>query len=589
MTHRLLLVEQSATMRSVMEKHAHSLGFDVDACDTYPEASKSLEHQFQKFGADYSGVIFGWPIEPQNDAESFAQKLESSHHKDLPVVVMSTDMRPEARAWIAGRGNTAILGWKEYQDLESFLRQLIDFTPDEFDADEAESARPDNHDIHLLVVDDSATIRYSMRDLFQLHGYQVTLAATREDAMRDASRKAIDIAVLDYYLTETTGDLLCRELLASDQTGDIVCTILTGTYSDHIIKRSLRAGAAECMFKNESSELLLSRINAISKFVRQKRQLQAEQLLLEDVLEFIAGAVILINNEQRIVYVNTPAIKELGLKDKSALIGQPARTLLEPNGPGVSGVDVHAVSWTLPSGGIVEIDYQHSMIESGNYSLVRFARRSMPIASAEMVELQSTVDPKSIVSTAIEQFSLPIEAKPFLLHMQQYIDSAAKLQPIDTDLAEAEPTRVSLLLLDVFLKPEGSTKLIPLPDENATTLRVGEALKGIIARHAHVVSMGGNRYGFLLRHAEESQAYVLTRKIMQHCLETPIAADGVPGASVSNLACTGSLLGLTKNAAQPMQVLLRHAFNGLQLVNKRDPNQAILLDVRRLLRAYPDS
>lgn len=563
-------------MRHVLEKHAESLGYAVDSCESYPQAAESLAQQFQQFGTEYSGLLFGWPTTAQEDAAEFALLLENNDHKDLPVVVMSADLRAETRAWVAGRDNTAVLAWKEYQGVEVLLQNLIEPELAEQSDTQGITAKFDNHDVQLLVVDDSATIRYSLRDLFQTQGYSVTLAATRDEAMRYAADKRFDIAVLDYYLTDITGDLLCRELLASEQTGDIVCTVLTGTYSDHIIKRSLRAGAVECMFKNESSELLLSRIDAISRFVRQKRRLQREQKLLEDVLECIAGAVILLSDELRIVYINAPALEQLGISDKTLLIGNAGSTLLETGGPATAGTSVHAATWSLPDDRAVDVDYQHSHIENSGYSLLRFTQRSVLIADADVDILRQNNDPASVVENTIRQFDLTFESEAFLVQMQSYLDIGAQ----HADVAESGQLSVSLLVLDVYIRSSDGT-LVSLVEEEALSHKVRETLKGMHVHENHVVAMGDNRFGFLIRHALNSQAYVLTRKVMQRCLEITLH-DEVP-----RLACSASLLSLTNNSAQPVNVLIQHAFKGMDLVNSREPNQAILLDIRRLLSAYP--
>ena len=52
-------------------------------------------------------------------------------------------------------------------------------------------AKFDNGDVHVLVVDDSLTIRYSLRDLLELQGYRVSLAATRDEALAAARRDAL--------------------------------------------------------------------------------------------------------------------------------------------------------------------------------------------------------------------------------------------------------------------------------------------------------------------------------------------------------------------------------------------------------------
>lgn len=583
MTQRLLLVEQSATMRYVMEKHVESLGFAVDAFESYLQATESLTEQFQQFGSEYSGVIFGWPIAPQEDASAFAQCLESSERRDLPVVVMTTDMRAETRAWVAGRDHTEMLAWKEYQGLQALLLDLIETTPDDDSVSQADSAQGDNGDIHVLVVDDSATIRYSLRDLFQMQGYRVTLAATRDEAMRFASATQFDIAVLDYYLNETTGDVLCRELLESDDTGDVLCTVLTGTYSDHIIKRSLRAGAVECMFKNESSELLLSRISTISRFVRQRRQLKQEQGLLEDVLECIAGAVVLINKDRDIVYVNSLAVEELGIAGKSVLTGKPATMLLEEGGPAAPGKDIHAASWQLENDLTLEVDYQHTLIDVSGYSLLRFAKRSVPIADTDMIKPQQRHDPLNLAKGVVRQFSLNPDSELFFLQMQDYLHSVG------------EDVRTSFLVLDVFVR-QTDGELVPVSESSSIAEWVNESLVSILTRENHVIRLTANRYGFLLRHAEDSEGYVLTRKIMQRCLEVPTGgpsdvlpqgADNAASPDERVIACRASLLSLTRNASQPMSVLVQHTFKGMDIVNAREPDQALLLDVRRLLSAYP--
>ena len=572
MTQRLLLVEQSTTMRYVLEKHAQTLGYVVDASESYERAAELLSEQYRQYGKEYSVVLFGWPTTAQDDADEFANTLSSSNHKDLPVVTMSTDLRAQTRAWVAEREKTAILAWKDYLGLEAVLAKIIDPLP-------AETIQPvdlvssNNSDIHLLVVDDSATIRLSLRDLFQAKGYRVTLAATREEAMQYATQDKFDIAVLDYYLTQSTGDMLCRELLASEHTGDIVCTVLTGTYSDHIIKRSLRAGAVECMFKNESSELLLSRIDAISRFVRQKRQLHDERALLEDVLESIAGALILLDKYQRITYVNELALQELGGVDRSALIGQSATQLLEQGGPQIAGDDVHEAIWTPGGLGNVTVDYQHTLITSRGHALLRFTQRMVAIDHDVSVGVKEVtrVDMAAEVSDTMARLSMPEDARTFLIEMQGYVYPTESSASVSATVG----MHCSLLVLDVFQIGEHDDLML-LDSSSALSERVGNTLTSMLTRKNHVRALGPSRFGFLFRHAEDPHAYIMARKVMQRCLSVD-----------QTLACKGSLLGLDKHSGHSMTELLRHAYTGMELMEQKDPNQALLMDIRRLLTAHP--
>ena len=252
-------------MRYVLDNYLRGLGYDTLALDDYRDAQTHLRSQFDSFSGDkeFNCVLMGWQSGRNADAGRFLSLLESPDFQDLPAIVLSQETRADSRAWVAGRSQTTLLRWKDYKGVRERLSSLLDSSL--ANDDSTRTVKFSNDDISILVVDDSASIRFALRDLLELHGYRVTVVSSHSEAMTTARAHHFDIAVLDYYLQDSTGDDLCRELLDERATGDITCAILTGTYSDHIIKSSLRAGAVECMFKNESGELLLARIDAISR------------------------------------------------------------------------------------------------------------------------------------------------------------------------------------------------------------------------------------------------------------------------------------------------------------------------------------
>ncbi len=560
-TSRLLLAEPSATMRYVLSKHAESLGFVVDVVERYSDAINALQDQYQSFGRDYVGVLFGWPSVPDDDAASLARLLEQDEFNDMAVVVLSTDMRAETRAWVAGRDNTAVVAWKHYLDIEPKLSKLLgerDIDADVFDA------KFDNRDIEILVVDDSATIRHSLNELFSMQGYRVSLAATAIEAFEIARAKTIDIAILDYYLAETTGDVLCRDLIADTGTRDIICAVLTGTYSDHIIKRSLRAGAVECMFKNESSELLLNRIDAISRFVRQRRTLENDRELLDDVVDSIAGPTIVLSKDDRIVYLSQLAMHELELDSAAKLLGQAAVLLLEPEGVGAAG-KTHNVHWRRPGGREIRVSYvRRDVAESGHKVLCFKAIAGVAIPDAEAL---ATRTPAQAASDALTRFELSETALPFLQQMQTYLDEAVVL---------AE--RISLLVIDVFMTTDDGVASIE-GDETLAAI-THQRIMSIYRRKHHVVRLASNRYAFLLRHSNESQAYLLTRKIMQLTNGSSIAAN-------KRVASAASVLSINEHGNQLATEILQYAFKGVELVPAKGVDQAYLMDLHQMLSVYP--
>ncbi len=77
----------------------------------------------------------------------------------------------------------------------------------------------------ILVIDDSLTIRKMVECHLSQAGYRVALAATAEEGLERASQLRPDLIVLDHQLPGTTGDEVCRKLLADEATARIPVVI----------------------------------------------------------------------------------------------------------------------------------------------------------------------------------------------------------------------------------------------------------------------------------------------------------------------------------------------------------------------------
>jgi len=559
MTSRLLLVEPSATMRYVLENYAQSLGFEVVAIGDYKQAEESLHTQFRSYGGDFAGVLLGWSIVPDEASESLISTLENPDFSDLPVVVFSTDMRAETRAWVAGREHTAVLQWKEYQAVDTLLQKLLQTPVDERDTF---SAKFDNADINVLIVDDSVSIRFALRDLFELQGYNVSVASGHDEAIAMAQENAFDIGVLDFYLQDGTGDALCRKLIADPAAGNIACAILTGTYADHIIKRSLRAGAVECMFKNESSELLLARIDALSRFVRQRKKLAAEQRRLDDLIDTLAGATIIVSTDDTIGYASEQASSLLGFETRSSLVGQSAAQIVDVRKMREASSGKFKTQWRDASQGLVNVVYRQMLLEDSNDLVLNF--KLLPGTVEDTKQAAPNHTSKNIVSA----LNLPANSVDFVSALKAYPESL-------DDSSES----VSLLMIDTFAS-EGDGEMLPSSQTDGLSGAIEDALKNVYKRENHVARLGANRYGFLLVHTTAPQAFLLTRKIMQICntIDT--------GERAISIATTGCLFSVSANKDKSAGQILRLTSQGLEVVNKRGKNQALLLDLRRMLPVY---
>jgi DNA-binding response OmpR family regulator len=86
----------------------------------------------------------------------------------------------------------------------------------------------------ILVVDDTDMLLIFVADVLSTFdpNLQITTAATGADGLRIAKELRPDLILLDYSLTDTTGDQICRQLLANEFTARIPVLMMSGHFSE---------------------------------------------------------------------------------------------------------------------------------------------------------------------------------------------------------------------------------------------------------------------------------------------------------------------------------------------------------------------
>lgn len=110
----------------------------------------------------------------------------------------------------------------------------------------------------ILVVDDDAEIRASLRRGLTLEGYVVTTAEDGEDALRQARVAWPDLVVLDLLLPGLHGLEVCRRLRAADPGLPIVILSARDSVPDRV--NGLEQGADDYLVKPFAFAELLARI-----------------------------------------------------------------------------------------------------------------------------------------------------------------------------------------------------------------------------------------------------------------------------------------------------------------------------------------
>jgi len=109
----------------------------------------------------------------------------------------------------------------------------------------------------ILVVTDELDVGGHIQDSLTRHGFEVTTAATGQDALRQAGSADHDLIVLDAALPDLDGLEVCRRLRAS---GDSTPVILLADPGPHVEGAE---GVDDYMTKPFSAEALTARVLAV--------------------------------------------------------------------------------------------------------------------------------------------------------------------------------------------------------------------------------------------------------------------------------------------------------------------------------------
>jgi two-component system response regulator MprA len=112
----------------------------------------------------------------------------------------------------------------------------------------------------VLVVDDDAHIRASLRRTLAFEGYQVREAPDGIGALTRAAEDPPDVVILDLMLPGMDGVEVCRRLR---QAGDVPILMLTARDATAQRVRGLDAGADDYLVKPFAKDELLARLRAL--------------------------------------------------------------------------------------------------------------------------------------------------------------------------------------------------------------------------------------------------------------------------------------------------------------------------------------
>lgn len=124
----------------------------------------------------------------------------------------------------------------------------------------------------ILVVDDEKDIIELVRYNLEKEGFVVISAIDGEKALELVSKKDPEMIILDLMLPGIDGLDVCRELKRNDQTSSIPVIMLTAKGEESDIVVGLELGADDYITKPFSPRVLVSRVKAVLRRIKGKRE-----------------------------------------------------------------------------------------------------------------------------------------------------------------------------------------------------------------------------------------------------------------------------------------------------------------------------
>lgn len=349
MTSKILLIAESATLRFLIKRSFHTSCCEIIESASYTDAVNQLQGD-----SDIEGIILSWLALHTEEFKSLLHTLESQQLELLPIALISAEIQPDAVEWLKLREKGTLTLLSEYEDLAPTLERLVRENSESSTiiAEGISTEEP----IRILFVDDSKSSRAYYRRILENNHFLVTTAESVDagwEILLNHPPSYFDLVITDYFMPNENGHILCSRISNTPEFHDLLSAVMTGTYFDEAIDVSLRSGAIECMFKEESDQLFIARVTSMARMARNQRAMETERQRLSDILSSLGEGVYGVDPSGVINFINPAALNILNYDNEDQLTGLDAHELfhyLDENSTPLSRDKCHLVDLYMNAG-----------------------------------------------------------------------------------------------------------------------------------------------------------------------------------------------------------------------------------------------
>lgn len=216
--------------------------------------------------------------------------------------------------------------------------------------------------LRVLYIDDDLALQRLVQRALGRRGYDVVAAGSPEEGFARLDAEAIDVIVLDHYLSTGTGLDVLASLSARQSAPPVV--YVTGSAETAIAVAALKAGAADYVLKTVAEEFMELVGSAIDQAMEKARLLAEKARAEREMREARERAELLLGEVNHRVANSLSLVSTLVRMQAAALSDGPAKEALEETQGRINAIaGIHRRLYTSDDVRVVSIDeYVQSLI-----------------------------------------------------------------------------------------------------------------------------------------------------------------------------------------------------------------------------------
>jgi DNA-binding response OmpR family regulator len=250
---RVLIVDDSATVRADLRGVLSAAGFSTLLCGGVGGAQKALSEE------RFDLIILDVLLQDGDGVELLLELRAQERTAHVPVLVLSTETAVQARLRGLGGGANDYVG-KPYDPayIVKRARELTQARPLQPDTEPKLVAAARRR--RVLVVDDSPTFLHAVVEELRKDGHDLIAASSAEEALPMLKAQPVDCILMDLVLPGMDGIAASRFIRADPKMATVPLLMFTGRFESQKMAEALAAGVDAFCPKASDMTLLRAQV-----------------------------------------------------------------------------------------------------------------------------------------------------------------------------------------------------------------------------------------------------------------------------------------------------------------------------------------